>query len=493
MYAQVFCESLAFGCLVAGGGLVALALYLAPPRLRGRLFPRQRERAVSWGGIEVALLCLTFYALPGLILQLLFQVGFFKWLYGAGFPVESIAKDEDLRRALTDPRVTLWITTLAAPVQALLMIAFLRIARQTQLYQLGVGLHRWRQNAILGYLWWLVVTPAVTVLHVLVELLHKSYSEAEHHPLTRVFVDGPARALSSEWLAIFFVTFVGAPMVEELLFRGVIQSWLTRRSWGGDLAVAVSFIVALAYGYEKIRTGIDLGMTRSGVVKVIDGLSPALFVLAMIPGYMYIERAAWRWLPTPNVARGLYGTALLFALAHAGVWPTPIPLFPLALVWGFLAYRTQSLIGPIVFHSLFDGMAALMLAFLAAWYPHQLESGKDDTTAARRVPSTATVRPVPGTSEPRRTYPSATPVWNRSENAVDVIRPASAPSRNSFAPGDGSLGESIFNPFSIQFTCPKSRARTIGSWPGKQPFAYEIACGVRSTSIARVFSSMSTP
>lgn len=492
MYAQFFCESLAFACLVAGGGLIALALYLAPPRLRGRLFPPQRVRALSWGGFEVALLCLTFRALPGFILQLLFHFGFFKSLYGADFPIESIAQDADLRRALDDPRVTLWITTLAAPLQGLVMVAFLRIARQTYLYQLGLGPQRWRQNAILGYLWWLVVTPAVTGLHVLVEWLHKSYSQAEQHPLTRMFVDGSTR-LPSEWPAIFFVTFVGVPIVEELLFRGVIQSWVTRRSWGGDLTVALSFVVALLSRYEKIRTGIDLGITRAGLVSVIDGLSPALFVLAMIPGYMYVERAAWRWLPTPYVARGLYGTALLFAILHAVVWPTPIPLFPLALALGFLAYRTQSLIGPIVFHSLFDGMAALTLAFLATWYPGQLENGKDDTTAVRAVPSIVTVSSVPGASEPRRTYPRATPVWNRCENAADVMRPASAPSRNSFAPGDGSLEVSIFNPRSDQFTCPKSRARTIGSWPGKQPFVYEMARGVRSTSMAKVFSSISTP
>jgi membrane protease YdiL (CAAX protease family) len=61
------------------------------------------------------------------------------------------------------------------------------------------------------------------------------------------------------------------------------------------------------------------------------------------------------------MARAWYGTAVLFAASHSSVWPSPIPLTVLALVLGWLAYRTQSLIGTMVFHSLFNGITCLIL------------------------------------------------------------------------------------------------------------------------------------
>ncbi len=59
----------------------------------------------------------------------------------------------------------------------------------------------------------------------------------------------------------------------------------------------------------------------------------------------------------------IYGTSLLFAAMHSGVWPSPIALFVLGLGLGWLAYRTRSLVGPILVHALFNGVACLQLVF----------------------------------------------------------------------------------------------------------------------------------
>jgi len=56
------------------------------------------------------------------------------------------------------------------------------------------------------------------------------------------------------------------------------------------------------------------------------------------------------------------GSAYLFATFHSPVWPSPIPLFILALGVGWLAYRTRSLVGPILVHGLFNGIACLVQA-----------------------------------------------------------------------------------------------------------------------------------
>src|SRR5947199_61864 len=60
--------------------------------------------------------------------------------------------------------------------------------------------------------------------------------------------------------------------------------------------------------------------------------------------------------------RAIVGSAALFACVHANVWPTPIPLAILALVLGWLAVRTQSIVAPIVVHILFNAVAFMELA-----------------------------------------------------------------------------------------------------------------------------------
>jgi membrane protease YdiL (CAAX protease family) len=93
----------------------------------------------------------------------------------------------------------------------------------------------------------------------------------------------------------------------------------------------------------------------------LEKLAPGLFVLLMFPGYLVLPWLA-RWgLQDVNVARAIYATALLFGIMHSPVWPSPIPLFVLGLGLGWLAYRTQNLVAPIVLHGLFNGVGCVQL------------------------------------------------------------------------------------------------------------------------------------
>ena len=49
----------------------------------------------------------------------------------------------------------------------------------------------------------------------------------------------------------------------------------------------------------------------------------------------------------------------LFALVHAGVWPSPIPLFVLGLGLGWIAIRSRGVLVPIVVHGLFNAVSAV--------------------------------------------------------------------------------------------------------------------------------------
>ena len=60
-----------------------------------------------------------------------------------------------------------------------------------------------------------------------------------------------------------------------------------------------------------------------------------------------------------NVLLAVYGNGLLFAALHSSVWPSPIALFLLGFGLAWLAHRSQSLVGPMVAHALFNGVATL--------------------------------------------------------------------------------------------------------------------------------------
>jgi membrane protease YdiL (CAAX protease family) len=72
------------------------------------------------------------------------------------------------------------------------------------------------------------------------------------------------------------------------------------------------------------------------------------------------ERRHQQW-ASANATLAIFGSAMLFGLMHCENWPAPIPLFGMGLVLGWLASRTQNLIGPITFHALFNLLNFIVL------------------------------------------------------------------------------------------------------------------------------------
>jgi membrane protease YdiL (CAAX protease family) len=76
---------------------------------------------------------------------------------------------------------------------------------------------------------------------------------------------------------------------------------------------------------------------------------------------MMVAYFALRFTWYSYAAAGIFATALLFSCAHVSAWPQPMPLFFLGVVLAWLAYRTQSVLAPIVVHSLFNAVACVEL------------------------------------------------------------------------------------------------------------------------------------
>jgi membrane protease YdiL (CAAX protease family) len=332
----------------------------------------------------------------------------------------------------------------------------LRVISGTRPYQLGLTTHRAGRNVLAGLLAWVAVTPFVyAVLNLTTWWFRQMFHlPPEEHPLTRLSQSGLSRV---EWVLLVASAVAAAPVVEELLFRGVIQPWLAVRPWGGAGAMLAALVVALAL--RKPETTSAQGGT--GTTGVLEQLVPALFVLVLVPPFLLV----WRRSRTP-VAPAVYGTSLLWAMMHTPIWPTPVPLFVLGLGLGYLAYRTQSLVAPLTLHALFNGVACVML--LA---PHPApppvpapEKGSETTSAGRLPAAVSTTTAVPGSWLPRRTYASAIEP-SRGDTTEDVTCPTSLPSRSTRAPCGTVPSPWTFRPSRARLTWPRSRAMTIGSWP----------------------------
>jgi membrane protease YdiL (CAAX protease family) len=313
--------------------------------VRNRPHYLQDLRPVRWSGFEV---CLAFFVgvvlIPGLVGSVLRQTHLVEIVYGP--PVSADSEVERIRE-------NLWTMLAAYPLEMTLIPLLLRLASGTRLFDLGLTLYRGGANVVVGWLAWILVTPFVYVFNVLVAsaLWRLTDTPPDVHPITKLAEDHP---LMVDWLLIVASAMLFAPMTEELLFRGVLQTWLIRRPWGAHMTMAISFVLAPLMRLLSVKDSQWDGSTA------VELLPVAIFALVTLPGYLLCGRLAGRWFSVSAV-RAIYAASLLFATFHAGVWPTPVPLFFLGLGLGFIAYRTQSLVAPIVFHSLFNGMTCLIL------------------------------------------------------------------------------------------------------------------------------------
>jgi membrane protease YdiL (CAAX protease family) len=166
--------------------------------------------------------------------------------------------------------------------------------------------------------------------------------EPDIHPLQRLATQpggGPGAVLLAITQAV-----VLAPVIEELVFRGVMLPWLSRRWWGGWFAMAGAVAIGVANAWPD----------KSGSVDWM----PLTFVVAVsLAGICF---TLYRSDDQPS-RRAVVGTAILFAMFHVNVWPTPIPLLLLGLALGWSAFRSRSLIAPIALHALFNATSTLLM------------------------------------------------------------------------------------------------------------------------------------
>lgn len=414
-----------------------------------------RLRAVPWGGPEVLGAFVLSYLATWVFLDILHQHDLLSWVYG---PQAKAGTD--------NPRLGLWAVTAALPFQIGGIVLLLHLGSRTLPYQVGLTTFRFGPNVLLGYVAWLVLTPAILFLHALTQRVYAqtTFYKPEPHPLQKLMLDSP---LPADWVLTALTAIVAAPLLEELLYRGVLQQWLAAPSFpanqppeqhpaADDLVPSSSENITADltgiqhpstppnFGTEKSpgvdaapgfqtgraerdeernpfvtpsprarRSDIILGVSlfvavftrQKGIAGAIEDreallflweLQPAFFVLLLLPVYLLIRRRQ-----RDAAAGAIFASSLLFAIWHSPVWPSPIPLFPLGVGLGWLAYRTQSLVAPMAVHMLFNGVAVLAMAHPDARLPEAPNGRAATSTVSRPVEASASSF-VPGSSEPRR-------------------------------------------------------------------------------------------
>jgi membrane protease YdiL (CAAX protease family) len=318
------------------------------------LFPPRRSGLVPWTGLEVLIVFLLTeivwgYMLVGPLVLLGDRIG----RSGGDFS-QLFQQDADSaapRDSLSTPRLGLWVSLLCFPVNVATLLLIPRLLSNSRPYQMGLTTNRIGRNALLGVFACCLATYVILKLNQFVDTIYFEWVGAAPpvHSLTKLSRSDPALW---EQALIVLGAVVIAPIWEELLYRGFLQRWLSQRWWGGALACSLAGGWALLTEWSAIANA----CSARDWMKLCIALQPLGFVLLLSPGILL-----GRLFRCPEAARAVYGTALLWAIRHSPSWPDPVALFFLGLPLGWLADRTRSLVGPIVFHALFNSVACVMM------------------------------------------------------------------------------------------------------------------------------------
>jgi membrane protease YdiL (CAAX protease family) len=323
---------------------------------RRAILPRWKHHHTPWSGLDILLLFFLYMLLTPALSEGLRQAGFFHAVYGAQYPpipeglAESIhphgavagaaAADAAVRR-LADLHIAgLWGRIFAAP--AIIAVAAL-ILLLTERKVPRVDLSSWPSQVTLGILSWTLFTPIVFAVYFVVLLAMQGVDgEPDVHPLSRA---GVGTAPFDQ--AIFAVSVcVFTPIAEEFIFRGLVVRWAAGawyRPWGLMTGAAV------------------LGVLPGGRFDPQPG--PVVFLAVLGIGLYMAQRFSrrlWRKFPV-RTASAVFASAALFAVVHAGVWPSPIALFVFGLALGYVAARSGGIVGCVVLHGLFNAVSFVYL------------------------------------------------------------------------------------------------------------------------------------
>ena len=238
---------------------------------------------------------------------------------------------------------------LLSVINSVLMVLIPLLVRLTsgaRLRDLGICLTGWMQQAVMGVGATLFVAPIIYLVQIGVGQFWPPDPDNDH-PLKRM-LEGQFTP------GVVYLAFVSgvilAPILEELIFRAIVQGWLT--AW---LAPRRN-----PQPRQPLKPSLPLQALGD------DGLAADYWELDA-----NAETNDWQKVPTPSdpsvgqthrlCLPAVMLTSLFFALAHMPQWPAPIAIFVLSLALGTVYERTGSLIASCFMHATFNALSTIAL------------------------------------------------------------------------------------------------------------------------------------
>ena len=242
----------------------------------------------------------------------------------------------------------------AATGAALLTLLIARIAGWSG--GIGLGATGLGRGLITGTLGLIIVIPAMLTAAIGLQIIRKAlgYSLDAAHELIRALQEHP-EAQMILWGILSAV--VIAPLAEEILFRGFLQTTLVYglgRAFGHREARGFAPVMEFEEPLEPQPVSAQPPMGDYGATPRMPPPS-AMVTFAAVPGRVeapYPPAAVWRW-------TGIVVTSLIFAVLHEA-WSIPL-IFLLSLALGYVYERTGSLWAPIIVHFGFNTVNLMLV------------------------------------------------------------------------------------------------------------------------------------
>lgn len=284
---------------------------VGPVRLRGEGESRGLAR-----GLAVVTLC-------GVTVWIACQIWF------VGLASRSLTPEQraggDLNE-LISPSYFAILATVPALTGLLVLIIGDHLLGRSLVEKLGFSLSRLPRGIVVGVIGILTIIPLIYSCSIVMQLVYTlvGYEHPAAHDLLLKMNDAGSDKITK--YGLIFGAVVCAPVFEEFLFRGHLQS------------------ILLAF-YQKFLPAAEMPV-RGFPVTGLDGVP-----LPPLPEPLGPEPIWPRW-------AAILTTAFLFTVIHAA-WTAP-PIFLLAIALGYVYERTGNLWAAIVVHALFNGLSTLV-------------------------------------------------------------------------------------------------------------------------------------
>lgn len=306
------------------------------------LIEAEPRRDIPWRGTHVSVAFVVW-----LMLQLAGELAI-RWKY-------SIAADEPLPTDNLEVKILgVAAFSFASVGSAILIGTYLKIDLKASLRDMGWSSSNIGRDVMTGILAFLAIVPVVLTINLLLMAAYRLVTgeDPAAHPIARDSQLNPSPQLL---IGHAFSAVLVAPVVEEFIFRGVLQGWLEK------LARATRPI-------EAQREHQDFAATSEPDSAKTPEQKASL---AAVPADEQAPATATdgkpdESIPEPPMIAPIIVSSLFFSFFHWGHGVAPVSLFFLSLVLGYLYQRTHRLLPSLIVHMGLNGLSMATLWYVTA-------------------------------------------------------------------------------------------------------------------------------